>query len=323
MLRDAKGRTIKYLRLSLTSACPLRCVYCRPTRNLISPEASMLEPVDVETLANHLARQHGLSKVRLTGGDPTSRPDLVEIIHRLARIPQIQDLAMTTHGLTLSARAGEYKKAGLHRVNISLDTLDIAQFQRITGTDGLDRVLAGIHAAQEVGLNPIRINTVVIRGENEDQLISLLQFAARHKFEIRFIELMPMGPLADSWRDRYVPECQIRERLAPIVRSWHAMTRATDSARRYRVILDDGHMTTVGFISAMSGCFCQDCNRIRITSDGSVFPCLMGSAAANLMPALRPRLAADRLDQILAEAIATKQPRHPACGVAVMTQIGG
>jgi GTP 3',8-cyclase len=323
MFCDTNGRRINYLRLSLTPVCPLKCLYCRPHSDNQPHPANLLTPVEIESLVSHLAARHALTKVRLTGGDPTSRPDLTEIIERLSGICQISDLAMATHGLTLAARAGEYKKAGLRRVNISLDTLDIAQFRRITGADGLDRVLAGIHAAQDAGLNPVRINTVVIRGENEGQLIALLQFAIRHKLEIRFIELMPMGPLADSWRQRYVPESQMRDHLAPIVQSWHALPRSADSARRYRVILDDGHMATLGFISAMSGCFCEDCNRIRVTSDGSVFPCLMGEPSANILSALCPRFNPDALDELLGSAIKTKKPQHPAHGVAVMTQIGG
>ncbi|HOJ75097.1 MAG TPA: GTP 3',8-cyclase MoaA [Phycisphaerae bacterium] len=324
MLSDASGRKIEYLRLSLTSECPLRCIYCRPGPAGERPQDDHpLRPVEIESLVRYLAERHGLHKVRLTGGDPTSRPDLTEIIERIAAIPGIHDLSMTTHGLTLARKAREYKKAGLHRVNVSLDTLDVKQFQRITGSDGLERVLAGIHAAQEFALHPVRINTVVVRGENDDQLVALLQFAARHILEIRFIELMPMGPLAASWHDRAVSESQMRERLAPIVQSWHALPRKSDSAQRYRVILDDGTMVCVGFISAMTGCFCEDCNRIRVTSDGSIYPCLMDRPRGNLMSALRPRFEPDQLEAALATALSGKQLRHPAAGVAVMTQIGG
>lgn len=323
MLSDANGRKIQYLRLSLTPACPLRCVYCRPTTPASPPAEDLLRPAEIGAIVSHLAQRHGLHKVRLTGGDPTSRPDLSQIIERIAAIPGISDLGMTTHGLTLARMANEYKAAGLHRVNVSLDTLDTRQFRRITGSDGLDRVLAGIHAAQESNLHPVRINAVVVRGENEDQPLALLQFAARHMLEIRFIELMPMGPLAETWPSRYVPEKEIREQLVPIVQSWHALPRKRDSAQRFRVILDDGHMACLGFISAMGGCFCEDCNRIRITSDGAVYPCLMDQPRGNLMPALRPTFDPDLLDSILAAALTAKLPQHPSTGMAVMTQIGG
>lgn len=323
MLCDISGRKIKYLRLSLTGACPLRCFYCRPANLSATTGRDLLTPAEIETLVRFLANHHGLRKVRLTGGDPTSRDDLTEIIARIASIPEIADLAMTTHGLTLSRKASEYKQAGLKRVNISLDSLDTRQFERITGSDGLERVLAGIHAAQDVGLHPVRLNTVVIRGENEDQLVGLLQFSARHKLEIRFIELMPMGPLAKTWQSRFLPEAQMRERLSPFVESWYPLSRDADSAKRFRVILDDGTMASVGFISAMSGCFCMDCNRIRITSDGSVFPCLMGDSHGNLLPALRPEFNSGRLVEILESSLKNKLSQHPASGVAIMTQIGG
>lgn len=323
MLSDASGRKIEYLRLSLTSDCPLRCIYCRPGASGERSGHEPISPAEIESLVRHLAENHGLRKVRLTGGDPTSRPDLTEIIQRIAAIAGVSDFSMTTHGLTLARKARDYKKAGLHRVNVSLDSLDVKQFHRITGSDGLERVLAGIHAAQEFALHPVRINTVVVRGENDDQLVALLQFAARHTLEIRFIELMPMGPLADSWRDRAVSESQMRERLAPIVQSWHPVPRKTDSAQRYRVILDDGTMACIGFISAMTGCFCNDCNRIRVTSDGSVFPCLMDKPRGNLLSALRPRFTPDRLEAVLTTALDAKLPKHPAAGVAIMTQIGG
>lgn len=323
MLADRLGRTIGYLRLSLTKACAMRCAYCRPGQ-LDHPRGEpMLTPMEIQRLVGHLVAHHGLHKVRLTGGDPTSRPELTDIIQRLARIDALRDLAMTTNGLTLPHRAKEYAEAGLTRVNISLDTLDRTRFAELTGVDQLDRVLAGIDAAQQAGLSPIKLNTVVIRNHNEQDLPALLRFAASHGLEIRFIELMPMGPLAGQWADRYVCESRMRRTLAPHIRSWTALPQGSDAARRYRVILDDHTPATVGFITPMSCNFCANCNRIRIAADGTLYPCLMDQPAGSLLPAIRPRFDGDAVDQCLADGLGRKRSEHPHDGFVTMTHIGG
>ncbi|MEX2672913.1 MAG: radical SAM protein, partial [Phycisphaeraceae bacterium] len=263
MLQDTHGRRIGYLRLSLTKACAMRCTYCRPAK-LSQPRGEpMLSVHEIDSLVRHLAAHHGLHKVRLTGGDPTSRPELTEIIGRIAAVPGIDDLAMTTNALTLPHRAREYAAAGLKRVNISLDTLDPERFARLTGVDGLARVLQGIAAAEAAGLSPIRINSVVVRGQNEQDLPNLVRFAAARGLEVRFIELMPMGPLAAQWGERYVSEAKMHEHLDAIVCHWAPVEQGHDAARRYRVTLDDGAQATIGFITPMSCNFCAACNRIR------------------------------------------------------------
>jgi len=230
---------------------------------------------------------------------------------------------MTTHGLTLVERAREYYSAGLRRINISLATLAAEQFQRITGARGLERVLAGIRSAIQTGFSPVRINTVVMADENEHQLPGLLRLAADLEVEIRFIELMPMGPLAETWHERFVPEAGMREWLRDEVRCWHPLPRNQGSAKRYAVDLRDGRSTIVGFITAMSDHFCGDCNRLRLTGEGVLYPCLMGAPAGSIMPALRPCFDREHFDEILRSALAVKQPRHGAVGVSVMTTIGG
>ncbi|MEX2544833.1 MAG: GTP 3',8-cyclase MoaA [Phycisphaeraceae bacterium] len=323
MFQDAHARRIGYLRLSLTKACAMRCTYCRPATLTHPRGEAMLSADEIDALVRHLAANHGLHKVRLTGGDPTSRPELTDIIRRVAGVPGITDLAMTTNGLTLPHRACEYAAAGLHRINLSLDTLDPQRFARLTGVDGLARVLAGLDAAEAAGLAPIRINTVVVRDQNERDLPSLVRFAASRGFEVRFIELMPMGPLADQWADRYVPEAQMRARLDPIVDHWQPLEQGHDAARRYRVTLDNGQRATVGFITPMSCNFCAACNRIRVAADGVLYPCLMDEPAHSLLPALRPRFDADHLDELIAAGLAGKRAEHPHDGFVVMTHIGG
>jgi len=323
MFHDTHGRSITYLRLSLTEACSMRCMYCRPAFHGQPHETPVLNGDEIEQLVRHLANHHGLQKVRLTGGEPTTRPDLTAIIRRLAAVPQIRDLALTTNGLTLANRAAEYAQAGLQRVNVSLDSLDPDCFARMTGVAGVQRVLAGLAAAHAAGLCPIRLNTVVVRGHNEQDLPALLRFAGRHGWDIRFIELMPMGPLAAQWEERYVPEAQMRAILAPLVRTWTPLAQGHDAARRYAVTLDDGTAATVGFITPMSCNFCGACNRIRIASDGTLYPCLMDRPGPSLLPAFRPHFDPAALDHLLREGLATKQPEHPARGHTMMIQLGG
>jgi cyclic pyranopterin phosphate synthase len=321
-MQDSNGRPIEYLRLSVTPACAMRCIYCRPGTLDPAKPRSLLSPDEIEGLVRHLVENHGLRKVRLTGGEPTSRSDLPDIVRRLARL-DLHDLAMTTNGLTLARQAKALAACGLRRVNVSLDSLDTSRFRRMTGVDGLAQVRHGLDAAAAAGLDPVKLNTVVIRGENDHEIPALLRFAADRGMEIRFIELMPMGPLAGRWAERFVSEPQMRQRLEGEVHAWKALPMGSDSARRYRVCLANGQMGTVGFITAMSCPFCGGCNRIRIGADGTYYPCLMDRPAGTLMPAIRPAFRPAELDHILRTGLHTKRQEHPAAGVGVMTLIGG
>ncbi len=323
MLVDGWSRTIRYLRLSVTPDCPLRCLYCRPAQALQRSAAEPLRPLELEALVRHLVEQHGLRKVRLTGGEPTARHDLLEIVERLGRLEGLGDLALTTNGLRLASLAADLAAAGLRRVNVSLDTLDPARFRRLTGADGLDRVLAGIAAARAAGLTPLRLNAVVLAGENDEELGDLVTFATDHDAEMRFIELMPMGPLAAQWSDRFVSQETIRRRLAGSLSDWEAVPHEGGAARRWRVRLADGRRTTLGLISAMSCPFCDACDRLRLASHGAVYGCLMGDAGESLLPALRPTFDAARVDRILAEVLRAKPREHGAQGTAAMVQLGG
>ncbi len=323
MLTDLQGRSIGYLRLSLTGACSMRCTYCRPKIYADqSGDASMSPPV-IEQVVRHLVNRWGLTKVRLTGGEPTLRRDLFEIIERLSAIDGLKDLAMTTNALTLARDAQSLRNAGLQRLNVSLDSLQPDVFERMTGAKGPRRVIEGIHAATEAGFPPIRLNTVVLAGENDEELPDLVRFAATLGLDIRFIELMPMGPLADQWAERYVPESVMRERLAAAIEQWQPLPQGHDAARRFRVQLDDGRWTTIGFITPMSCNFCAACNRLRLTAQGDVYPCLMDRPRGNVMPALKPHFDADRFDELLGEALKSKAAEHPVVGFATMTALGG
>jgi GTP 3',8-cyclase len=317
-----RAQSIGYLRLSLTRACQLRCIYCRPDfdRNTKSDELTCTE---LQHMAGHMVQKYGVKKIRLTGGDPTARKDLITIIEQLRTTAPDIDLAMTTHGLTLAAHAHAYAAAGLQRVNVSIDSLDSKTFARLTGADVLQQVINGIDAAVDAFAGGVKLNVVVIKNQNEHELVNLLYFAAARSVEVRFIEIMPMGELAGQWHTRFVSEAQMRARLDAAVDHWTAFPASADSARRYVATLRDGREVRVGFITPMSCNFCARCDRLRIASDGSVFPCLMDAPAGNVMRAVRPGFDAELFDQMLFNAYAHKKPEHPHDGIITMTHIGG
>ncbi len=326
MISDSFGRRVSYLRLSVTQACSMRCLYCRPASHKPAARAASspdLTRSEIKRLVAHLVRTHGLRKVRLTGGEPCARPDIEDILADLHALPALQTLVMTTNGLTLRSRAQAYHDAGLQRVNVSLDSLDPERFDRITGCDGLPLVLDGIDAALAAGLAPLKINTVVVRGENDDQLHDLLTFAAVRGIEIRFIELMPMGPLADQWTRRFVPASEMRWRLRDTVAHWSDLPQTSDAARRCVAHLHSGRTAAVGFITAMSCPFCASCDRLRIASDGGFYPCLMDRPAGSLLDAIRPVFNPREIDRRLDLGYVQRAREHPARGVATMVSIGG
>ncbi len=322
-MADPFGRGVGYLRLSLTAACSMRCTYCRPAVMEETPADRVMSPAMIERLVRHLASRWGLKKVRLTGGEPTARADLPEIVRRVASVEGVSDIAMTTNGLTLVRQAKLLHQCGLQRVNISLDSLDPERFHRMTGVNGLTRVLDGIAAAKAVGLLPIRINTVVLAGENDAELGELVEFAAEQDIELRFIELMPMGPLAPQWADRFVSAARMRKLLASTVRAWQPLAQGHDSAQRWRVQLSANRAATIGFITPMSCNFCAACNRLRITAAGEVYPCLMDQPRGNIYAALLDSDNADQLDEQLIDALRHKSAEHPINGFTQMTILGG
>jgi len=321
-MQDMHARQIRYLRLSVTPDCHMRCMYCRPAGPYVRDGGPLLSAGELVQLASHLVRRHGVRKVRLTGGEPTARGDLAEIISRLSSIDGLEELAMTTNGLTLARDAALLRRKGLKRVNVSLDSLDAAVFAAITGANALHLVLEGISAALAAGL-PVKLNCVVLRGRNLDELPRLVAWAAARSLEIRFIELMPMGPLAGMWRRYFVSEAEMRRVLETCVAQWRPLARTTGAARRWEAVMHSGARTVVGFISAMSCPFCDRCDRLRIGADGSVYPCLMDRPAGTLLEAVRPVFDADRVDALLARWLRNKAAQHGPAGCGIMTGIGG
>ncbi len=324
-LLDRFGRPHTYLRISLTERCNLRCRYCMPADGIpLRPRDELLTFDEIVRLARLMARM-GVDKIRLTGGEPTVRRDLPELIARLATIPGIDSLAMTTNGLTLAERAAEYRAAGLGRINISLDTLRPERFERITRRPGRDRVLAGIDAALAAGLAPVKLNMVVIGSVNDDELADFAALTRDRPLHVRFIEYMPFA--GNGWDEAgLVPATQMRARIAaryellPLGDAPHAV------AREFRI---PGHRGTVGFISSMTDHFCGGCNRIRLTARGEIKNCLFKAPAASLRDLLRAGATDACIASAIRGALDAKWERHPplhelaAASDRAMVQIGG
>ena len=287
-LLDARGRPLRDLRLSVIEACNFRCTYCMPADQV--PEdygldaAGRLSFDEIETLVRGFARI-GVSKLRLTGGEPLLRTHLPELITRLSQVPGIDDLALTTNGSLLAAQASALHKAGLRRLTVSLDALDAALFRRLSGGRGeVTAVLAGIEAAMQAGFASLKINCVVQRGVNEDQVLPLVEHFRHSGHVLRFIEYMDVGTCNGWQRDQVVTSAELRDRIAA-----HWPLQPLDAnyrgevASRYRFADGAGE---VGFVSSISETFCGDCHRARVSADGHLYTCLFATQGANLRPVL-------------------------------------
>lgn len=275
---DQHGRTIEYLRLSVTERCTLRCVYCRVDEG-ICPKAEELSGADLVRIAQVCARL-GMRRIRVTGGEPLLRKDILDIVSCLAQIEGLAELTMTSNGQMLAEQAEGLKQAGLTRINISLDSLKEDKFKQITGGD-LKKVLDGIQAAVSAGLLPVKINIVLVRGINDDEVDDFIALTRDNPIEVRLIELMPLGGL---WQDeslRINNDTLIAARpyLKPLAPHY-----AGQPSRDYQI---DGYQGRVGFISPISHRFCADCNRVRVMSDGMLRPCLGSDTEVSLKPALQ------------------------------------
>jgi len=282
-LRDRYGRQVTYLRVSVTERCNLRCFYCLPRARAPLGRA---EQLDLDELVTVIAASVtlGITKVRLTGGEPLARPGIVDLVRRVRGIPGLRDLALSTNGTLLAEHASDLRAAGLMRVNVSLDSLRAAVFRAVSGRNDLGRVTAGIRAARDAGLTPLKLNVVVMRGVNDDELPAIVEFAARHDAQARFIEYMPLG-LGERWNTSYVQRAEILERLRPLLADAQPRHRSGEAASYY-ALAGGGE---VGVISPVSCRFCDLCNRLRVTADGRLRPCLTSEGEVDLRGALRPR----------------------------------
>lgn len=273
---DSYNRDINYLRVSVTKRCNLNCSYCGAKKEA----GEELTPLQIEKAVRAFAAC-GITKVRLTGGEPLVRQDIIEIAQRISGIEGIKKLALTTNGIFLKRYAEELKYAGVTAINISLDTTDKEQFRAITGYDGLDRVFEGIDECERVGLSPIRLNAVLTKGKNEKQAGSLISIAKERKIDVRFIELMPFS--ADGEKDEFVVKGEEILKSFPELKPF-VKEGATDfekSVAKYYTAA--GYRGRIGFITPVSNRFCSECNRIRLLSDGKIKPCLGNNAVYDIM----------------------------------------
>jgi cyclic pyranopterin phosphate synthase len=319
ILQDAQGRTISYLRLSLTDRCNFRCSYCSPLA-MESHEDPLSRP-EVQRLTAIFARL-GIRRVRLTGGEPTLRRDLLEIVREVAGCPGIEEVALTTNGQALAELAGPLRAAGVGRINVSLDTLDPARLQALSGrAASLSRITAGIAAACAAGFASVKLNVVVGRGVNDGELGALARFGWRHGATVRFIELMPFG------KGVPVPLAEIRERLeADGLRLEPDATRGWGPAHHLRAFGEgappEGGL--LGFIGAMTENFCEGCNRVRVAADGSLRACLGGRDRVSLKALLRDGSPDQAIAAAIVAALGRKGERHEmgVAGTGLLPMIG-
>lgn len=332
LLVDSHGRVLRDLRVSITDRCNFRCLYCLPEteeaadfyRNRFTPPGAATSagtPIQREwkpeskiltyeeiTRVVRIFAELGITKLRLTGGEPLLRREVEKLVGLVSQVPGIDDLALTTNGFLFGKKAEALKAAGLKRISFSMDSLDRDNFKRMTGRDGLDEVLQGIRLAQEIGLNPVKVNAVVIRGLNDHEIEALAEFAREHDLSFRFIEFMPLDSKRSWQRELVVPSREILNRLqtrfelVPVVSE-----NKSETARRWRFVDGRGE---IGLIAPVSEPFCGHCNRIRLTADGQIRTCLFSLHEHDLRSRLRSGESDDSLKDFIREVVGHKEDRH-------------
>jgi cyclic pyranopterin phosphate synthase len=324
-LKDGFGRQVSDLRVSVTDRCSFRCGYCMPQGDVRwLPRSEILTFEEIERVVGVLVERFGIAAVRITGGEPTARAQLPELVRRLARFPV--ELSMTTNGATLARLARPLKDAGLHRVNVSCDSLRPERFAAITGRDVLGQVLSGVDAALRVGLSPLKLNVVLMRGANDDEVLDLAQFGRERGVEVRFIELMPLDGAGEWSADRVVPASEVIDRIASVFPLEPVGGRGPRPAERFRYLDGAG---TVGAIASVTRPFCENCDRARLTAEGALRSCLFAVRERDLRALLRGGATDNDLAEAIAGEVATKWAGHDIGKVTFvrpsrsMSQIGG
>jgi cyclic pyranopterin phosphate synthase len=335
-LSDPFNRPINYLRISVTDRCNLRCIYCMPAEGICLLSHDEILTYEEITLIVRLAAELGINKLRLTGGEPLVRARLPELIAMLADIDAIDDISLTTNGALLKEYASELKQAGLKRVNVSLDSLNRDSFERITRYRKLSDVLQGIEVAKACGLNPVKINMVVMRGINDDEILDFAKLTITEGWHVRFIELMPFvtdnppeghstGRKAND-HSKFMSADEIKERLDSLgeLKPCQPIT-GNGPAKYFRFPQASG---TIGFITPVSQHFCFICNRLRLTAEGKLRPCLLSDSEIDLRQPLRSGASPEKLKQVITEAIQKKPKEHQlsrghTSKKRLMSQVGG
>lgn len=309
LLKDSYGRAIRDLRVSVTDRCNFRCFYCLPHGE--PPAAPREQMLTYEEIARavEIFASLGIEKVRLTGGEPMLRRDIETLVSKISRVEGVRDLALTTNGFNLAERAAGLKAAGLERITISLDSLKRERFREMTGADALEAVLEGVRAARRVGLTPVKVNSVIIRGHNEEETAELAAFAREHDLVMRFIEYMPLDSGHDWSREKVVSGAEIRARIEerfPLEAV--AAPRGSETSARFRFA--DKAPGEVGIIAPVTEPFCGACSRIRLTADGQIRTCLFSKAEHSLRDLLRSGATRDEIVAFIESVVLKKEPRH-------------
>jgi cyclic pyranopterin phosphate synthase len=311
-LIDTYGRVHRDQRVSITDRCNLRCTYCMPPDFSAWLPGDHLLSVDEMLTVISIAVENGIRSIRLTGGEPLVRPDVVDIVTRINALPEPPRITLTTNGLRLVELAGPLAAAGLERVNISLDTLDPERFSRLTFRDRFVEVIAGIEAAQRAGLHPVKVNTVLMRGINDDEAVPLLRHAIAHGWSLRFIEQMPLDPHGSWERSEMVTAAEIHEVLGQHFTLTPLPGRGSAPAEEFTV---DGGPATVGIIASVSEPFCAACDRLRLTADGQLRNCLFARDETDVRATLRdgslsPDQRREAIAALFATSVLAKLPGH-------------
>jgi cyclic pyranopterin phosphate synthase len=310
MLRDSHGRTIHDLRISLTDRCNFRCFYCLPNGEPPLARKNTILTFEEIARAVEIFVSLGIEKIRLTGGEPLIRKGVPDLVEQLAKLkPALRDIALTTNGFDFPRHANALKQAGLDRVTISLDSLDPENFKDITGVDSLDKVLAAIGSAKKFGFEPLKINAVVIRGRNDQEIVELARFAREHSLSLRFIEYMPLDSGHGWERDQVVSGKEIRETINaafPLVLK--DTSRGTETA--WNFTFADGSPGEIGIIAPVTEMFCGACSRIRLTADGQIRTCLFSMTEHNLRDVLRSNATRSEIVDFIESVVMKKEPRH-------------
>ncbi|MCC6319495.1 MAG: GTP 3',8-cyclase MoaA [Gemmatimonadaceae bacterium] len=322
-LQDQFGRSIEYLRISITDRCNFRCQYCMPLEGLQwLPKQDLLSYEEIVAVVAQLAPL-GLRRLRITGGEPTIRPDLASLVRQLRAVPGVEDIALSTNGVKLPALASELAAAGLDRVNMSADSLRADRIVAIARRNLAFDPVASARAAVDAGLGPVKLNVVVLRGVNDDEVTDFARLTLTHPFHVRFIELMPVGDLRELTWEHVVPSDEVLARIATLgALEPVAGPRGNGPAKYHRL---EGAQGTVGVITPMSHTYCGSCNRVRLTADGRLRTCLYGDHEVNLRDPLR---AGQPLEPLFRQALAEKPREHQLLqmkvgGLRALSQVGG
>lgn len=324
-LTDPFGRNIEYLRVSVTDKCNLRCFYCLPKGFKDFDQLEQRLTMDELHRVIHAFANLGVRRVRLTGGEPLIRKDIVEIAEGVAKIDGIEDLSLSTNASLLAKYALSLKNAGIKRVNVSLDSLQTQRFKEITGGGRLADVIDGLMAAKHAGLSPVKINMVVMRGRNDDEIETMIAFCLEHDFTLRLIETMPISSCGQKASAEYIDLQEILHRLQKRYHLVPSVVPGGGPARYYQV---DGTPLRIGFITPISQHFCDTCNRVRLTADGDLYLCLGQKHKVELRPLLRAGMSGQELEKTLIAALALKPKKHdfreqPGKIVRFMSKMGG